>query len=932
MTYPVTPNPAIHDNKAGGAALTPIPASTMERWAKQLFEAIAGQVVSALTGGLIPANSVIAGTDAFLKLASFADNIPVLGTLVQALTGSSGGLPELTTFFTNLLGGLDLTATNPIVAKIEALIGSIPGVGPLIDTFVNSITGGSTTGNSLTTLGTTLQGLLGGIGGLSGSGSILTQIDSLISAIPGVGPLIDQLMNGLGVTGSGFSLTDLGGTITNLSKLLGNPSGLGTGGSFDILGAAEGMLTSVLTPAGALSSFTQIPQHLLGNLNFGQNITLPGFPSTVYNLLPDPGFADAALLQGGGAWVWDAKDHTGTTGSGSVKTTGASIVRQFIGVPITTTPGQTTDLGVWSYWSGVTASSGKGIALVASAYDATDALIIDSNRVVSAVAAPPTASTSYSGTDAVTGKSLVADTNGWVHLVGNYLAPAGTVNVRLTLEVESTVSAGSIWFDDCVQSIEGPLDSSLLGNIGNIPNLFPTSVNGFAGLTDLVNTFQHILDGLGSAYSPSGSVSGIDYTDLFSLAQDSNSNSLLAKAQGIVNTIALGQRTNKALSAGPNPTSEAMFSVGHFSSGGSVTTSSLAAGYGFSQMVRPSELATKGFVEFLASGTSVTNIFVNLFSVNPTTGAKTALWNSANLATLIPSSLGYVRALIPGGSQPTVNPGDNLMVEIVNGGSAALLVAAKATGIPNHPTEFPKNFGATRVTGSTGGSSPTSLTDSNITYSGTVPYVSLGISTVPATYHAPEIDSQTVAGSYSGTLPSWLYAGDKVTPIGIGGGGGGGSSLFYGTGQGGGSASWGVSTLVIGTDILIGSAYSFVVGGRGNHVTGQGGSGPGNNGNAYPGGDTTFTYLDPSSTSQTITFTGGTWGACGGSSNGANSNGINGQAAGNANYEGATYPGGTSVGSGSNGQSPGGGAGGAPPYGEGGNGGVGQLTLVFEQH
>lgn len=847
--------------------------------------------------------------------------LPSLNELFSALgiTGTDlGPLGQALAPIVKLFSGIDIAkfgnaiefitdAIDPFIVQLTAIINFIDSILAVLGydggTVVNSPLGDTTLPfNNLLSF---LADINFGSPDFDPIAAAVQFIENVLSPT-GLLTTVTSIIQGLfGIPGGDQStLTMLG---SNLMALLGLPDLNMPTGSFDPITAAEQMLQGVLTPAGALSTFTQLPSHLFGNLNTG---------SASSNLLPDGSFDDQSSLHGQGLWNWSS---AGRTKPGSASTTAAGVLRPLIGVPIHAIAADITQVSAYVKWSGVTASAGSAIVLAVNAYDANDTPISDpANRVVAAITTPGASSIGHAG----------ADANGWVPLVGEYQAPAGTAYLRISPEVESIVTAGTVWFDDCVQTLQtGLVDASVLKNIENIPELLITSVQGFAGLLDLANTWQHMVDGLGSAYHPTGSVSGIDFTDLFSLAQGSTQNAITALEKAIENTLVLGNRTNKPTSAGVNPTSEAMMTLGHFSSSGSMTTTSVAAGTAISQMFRAGESAVKGFFEFLAAGTGVTNIFVNIYHVDPTTKVRTALWNSGNIASQIPTSLGYVRALIPGGSQPSIAASDNLQLEIVNNGSAALTVVTKSTGAPNHPTDFPTNVGATRTLSGTGGASPSTLTDAQVVYSSTVPYVNLGISNVPADYHAPESFPYTTPGTFSLVLPSWLTAGDLVDLIGIGGGGGGGGSQFYLTGQGGGGAAWGATTLTVGTHIKIGSTLTIVVGAGGAY--GSAGNAGGN------GGLTTVTYVDPSNNPHTITIgAAGPYGGPGISHNGANPNSTSSGAAPspqNETYNGITYFGGGTVSSGNNGAAPGGGGGGAVPYGGGYVGGRGELTVVGRQ-
>jgi hypothetical protein len=136
--------------------------------------------------------------------------------------------------------------------------------------------------------------------------------------------LVDVVQGFFGVTAGSNPLADLTKLGSNLRSILGNPD-LNTS-SFDPISAGENMLQEVLTPAGALTSLTQIPQHLLGQFNIGQFLTLPGFAKPVYNLQPDPEFTNAQAIAGGGVWTRDATlSQSGTAGTASIKATASRL-------------------------------------------------------------------------------------------------------------------------------------------------------------------------------------------------------------------------------------------------------------------------------------------------------------------------------------------------------------------------------------------------------------------------------------------------------------------------------------------------------------------------------------------------------------------------------------------------------------------------------
>lgn len=881
--------------------------------------------------------------------SGFTGGNSILTDIENALTGGTGtgtvgSLQNIASFFAKVFGGLDLTKNNPIIAAIEAAIAQIPGVGPVIDGIINSITGGNSTGNTATDLVTTLTGFFSG---LSGSNSILTDIENAVtgtsktgtggglagianffSGFTGGSSLLSQIISAGGGTGSALSdleavfngftggsgggidwgalvqalfglaggnqgmFTTLGG---NLMNLLANVNLNPAGGGFDPIAAWQQLLSTNLTPAGALSTQTPIPPHLLGALSMGSS----------NNELPDPGFANASTIVGQGMWFWDGTvDHTGTPGSGSAKTIGAGVLRQLLSVPITVAAGKQVDVSTYTMWSGVTAA-GQSINLCVNAYDANDNPISDpNNRITASISNPMSGS-------------------GWQQISGTYKTPTGTAYVRLCLEVTAQVTAGNVWFDDCSLVLaSGKIDASLLDNVANMPALPPEVVQGIQGIETLVATFSHVFDGLGSAFSGQQQ-SGIDMSQLFSLAQSTNSAAGLAQQLATSAKQILNIRTNKSTGHGLNVTSETAHPIASFSSGTTgLLTTAIPAGSSVTQIMNISETATKGFFEFMAQSNGGSGVYTNVFKVDRTSKSKTLLWGSPDLAGQLPSgALGYVRALIPGNSQPTVNPGDLLHLEIVNNTTSALTVAAKNLGTPSHPTEFPPNFGASRTTSSTGGASPATLTDSQVTYNATVPYVNFGIANVPANYYAPIPQEFTDGAAYQGAsyvynIPSVVQVGDLIDVIGLGAGGGGSDSLFAATGNGGYAGSWNAKTLVYGTDIPAGTTQLLV-------TIGKGGFDPGYSGGANGTGTATTVSL-PNGT-VLLSAAGGV----GGTPN--NSNGGNGQGAGTFTWQGQNYFGGASVGNNTDGASPGGGGGGGFSYSAGGYGSDGAAWFRARQ-
>jgi hypothetical protein len=350
----------------------------------------------------------------------------------------------------------------------------------------------------------------------------------------------------------------------------------------------------------------------------------------------------------------------------------------------------------------------------------------------------------------------------------------------------------------------------------------------------------------------------------------------------------------------------------------------VAAGTSILAMFRPGETAKKGFVEFLAQGNGGTNIFVNVYKVNVSTGVKTAVWNSADISSLVPNgTVGYVRALIPSASQPTVNPSDLFAIGIVNAGTGTLSVATKQIPIPNHPTAYPPNVAATRTLASSGGTSPASITDAQITYSAILPYINFGIRDVPAGYMPNQIEEYVTNGTYTYTIPDFArVAGTLLDLVGLGAGGGGGGSGFFLAGEGGLNGSWNAITLVCGVDYPT-TATTLTI------VVGNGGYGGGGAAGGY-GDATTISWTDPSSVAHTLTCAGGPQGGVGGFP--LHSGASQGIGPGDFTWQGQQYFGGPTTLYTPYAGYPGAGGSGAGPYADpGANGADGYVSITARQ-
>lgn len=199
-----------------------------------------------------------------------------------------------------------------------------------------------------------------------------------------------------------------------------------------------------------------------------------------------------------------------------------------------------------------------------------------------------------------------------------------------------------------------------------------------------------------------------------------------------------------------------------------------------------------------------------------------------------------------------------------------------------------------------------------------IPYIGLETSSPPPPSFPDHTTSYTTPGTTTQTIQTWVA---HVDLIGMGGGGGGQGETGSTVGRGGSPGSWNTKTLVVGTDIPAGGLITITVaaGGAGGPYFTDGSAGTA----------TTFSWVDPSGATQTLTASGG---AGGGLGNGANLT-IYGQATSPATetYQGVTYQGGGAQLVGAVGNPPGGSGPGGQPFQFGFAGARGQAWTVERQ-
>lgn len=553
---------------------------------------------------------------------------------------------------------------------------------------------------------------------------------------------------------------------------------------------------------------------------------------------------------------------------------------QLLGVPVSVQPEQVITAGAWAEWMNVVAS-GPQILVGVNAYDASGNLI----AFITAESATVTDPESVSG---------------WVQLQADFVMPPGAATACIVLDVEpEAMTFGTVWFTQPVFEPSGLIDSALLANIENIPQIPGQNIRGPQGIADMLTAYQNILDGLGTA-NANGNLSNVQLADMF----QSQGTTAVAAAQALELAIEshtkLTNTSNQPVFNGLQPTGEVTFSLASIPAGSTLPSVNLSAGSSIIGFINCGQAVTKGFVEFLAEGAGGSGVYLNIYKVDPSSGDLSLLWASSDISGSVPNgSWGWVSATLPGNEEIPVTIGEIVALEIVAQDSA-ISVAAQQLAVPDHPSSVPKNLGASRVTSSSGGVSPSAVSVSKLTFSGAfsagvveVPFISFGISNVPPTYEPPNQVVFTSHGTFTYPIPSWVQSGDFIDRVALGAGGGGdvGSTflIFANPGAGGAPGEWASDTLVYGTDIPVGTTELTVMVGAG----GAAGDSPTAGGKSWISGTGV----------KTLTAAGG---AAGGSSVASGG----GEGPGNTTYQGRTYFGGPNVASASPGSYPGGGGGG----------------------
>lgn len=207
------------------------------------------------------------------------------------------------------------------------------------------------------------------------------------------------------------------------------------------------------------------------------------------NLILNPLFDDEDAVADDPFWTWDGT--TTTAGSNSVKVTADGTVKELQSNIIKVTPGQTMFASIKVKWSGLT-GTGSPIQLLLYKFASTE----DEQW------AP-------GGAPTVLESVPMSASGGFVEIDGSYTVEAGVDGVALVCYVDSTATAGTVWFAKAFVTKTGLLEQSWVKNLdeqfegildvlglGFLDDLIAPDVEGIWSsiITDLLNPLALLQD------------------------------------------------------------------------------------------------------------------------------------------------------------------------------------------------------------------------------------------------------------------------------------------------------------------------------------------------------------------------------------------------------------------------------------------------------
>ena len=470
----------------------------MRHMRAQLLESVLSAVVQAVRGLFIPGPFGAA----LEQLVDWATGLPLIGPLVEAITGVVGGtMDTIADFFGGFVaaGGSiieqlaeTLTGLPGTLADIALWVSELPLIGPIVEAITGIVGGGLDTlagwfGGFAAGAGSLLEQLVNAFTGLPGTlGDIVTWVENL----PLIGPLVEAIT---GVVGGGLStISDFfGGFIAAGGSLIEQIVSAFTGlpgtladivtwvESLPLIGPLVEAITGIpgtiadiaLWAVDVLTGRSPLfSGNLFGQIGAGIIGLIPGahVAEVSPNLLADGDFPDPASLEGDAVWEWDGT--TGHTYAGCASVDCNGIEKDLSSELIYVAQGHVLACSGWTLWSSLSATNTVSLELTCYQNVGT------SNRPDYVVVDEPEIRRDTSG----------LANSGWRELSGSYTVPAGVDAVRLRAHVDATATTGTVKWDDLSLTKTQKMSLGLLD-----------------GLTDIIGniwqTIQDIFDAIVSA-------------------------------------------------------------------------------------------------------------------------------------------------------------------------------------------------------------------------------------------------------------------------------------------------------------------------------------------------------------------------------------------------------------------------------------------------
>lgn len=664
------------------------------------------------------------------------------------------------------------------------------------------------------------------------------------------------------------------------------------------------------------ANFDALINFLFGtNVSPSATISGPSVTNTPQSAQPVSNFPNAASIQVGGAWSYDATvtytdPLTGITSGGSPKFAASGVPGATRGVVIPVQSGQVVTLAAKLKWSGLTVSGSNQIQLQLIPWSG---VVQPDGTVVQGTAGTPIV---------VAQMTPFGSLGGWTGLTGAYTVPDdGVAFVQMRLAVTANATAGSIWWATCTTIISGgyiatidalaqqlntesqaaaaatqtffqSLGTAVTNDSGNLGQFWTdagaaaktwwSAESGIAeeelvtieqladaalGISSATNWlmpalnvqgvggFENLEDTIINTYNQLGAALGGDVADaggLAWLAQLMNDIGVNSSSP-LWPFISITQSNNQALSVVNNQPVSAGLEATVESNGDYASAASLSG----AQVAKTTSRGT-----CITISQPKTLGFIQWFGsyTSALTGFVINFYkmdSSGNLTYLFSSP--DLSATVASSGAPWYIWDLSTPIDVLAGDVIGVEFQIKTGGDINaygftEPTTSAHPTAAAQRLGFSqnwAGATASTIAEGSIGWSQYAPYVGLGVGMPPPTPYLPQQTPFLANGTH--TLPPWLVAGDLVDLAGVGGGGGGEGELGVSLGSGGLGGSWATKTLVVGTDIAPGGTITITVG--------DGGAGSPYFTAGLPGTATIFEWTNPTTGTQTLTCAGGLGGS-----------------------------------------------------------------------